>query len=414
MTESGTDRFSLLRHPPFLLYAASRLFMVGAGGMLFVAVGWSLYELTGSKLQLGLIGLAQFLPAFAFAFVSGAVADRFDRRRIVMGCLVASLVAATLLLSRPSSVGMIYAVAALIGVTRAFSAPAGSALVAGLVPAHALQRAIAWQMAVFQGAMVGGPAVGGWLYDAFEGPEAVYAVAVGLYALALLGYVFITVRAMPPRRREAFLASLGAGLRYVRREKILLGAISLDLFAALLGGATALLPVFAKDVLEQGPEVLGLLRGAPAVGAGLAALLLALRPMRRRVGSRMLVAVACFGASIVLFGLSRTIPVAVLSLVLVGATDMVSVVVRHTLIQSCTPDEMRGRVSAVSFVFISASNELGEFESGITAEWFGTVPAIVLGGAASVGVVVLWAWLFPALRRADRFELPESARASRE
>ena len=408
---ADTDRFSLLRHPPFLIYALSRLLMVGAGGMVFVAVGWRVYELTGSKLQLGLIGLAQFLPAFAFAFVSGPVADRFNRRRIVMGCLVASLVAGTLLLRQPGSLATIYAVAALIGVTRAFSAPAGSALVAGIVPGPVLQRAIGWQMAIFQGAMVGGPALGGWLCQVFEGPEVVYGLAVGLYALALLGYVFITVAKTPSRKSEPFLASLGAGLRYVRHRKILLGAISLDLFAALLGGATALMPVFAKDVLDRGPEVLGLLRGAPAVGAGAAALMLALQPIRRRVGAKMLVAVGCFGVATILFGLSRSFPMAVISLILVGATDMVSVVVRHTLIQTCTPDEMRGRVSAVSFVFISASNELGEFESGLTAEWFGTVPAIILGGVASVGVVAVWAWLFPALRKADRFELPESPKS---
>ena len=397
-------RFSPLSNPPFLLYATARLLLVSAGQMMSVAIGWQVYDRTGSKLMLGYVGLAQFLPSLVFSFLSGPAADRFDRRKIVMVCIAASLGAAATLAWKSSSLTAIYAVAAAFGVIRAFSAPAGSALVGQLVPPQHLPGAVAWQMTAFQVAMLGGPALGGLVYALKKDATPVYQLAGGLYILAFILYGFMRPRPADLRPGEPFVRSLLEGLRYVWKEKILLGAISLDLLAVLLGGATALLPVFAKDILHGGPEALGILRAAPAVGAGLAALLLALRPLEHRVGLKMLLSVGFFGLATVAFGLTRELPFAVLALVAVGATDMVSVVIRHTLIQTCTPDAMRGRVSAVAFVFIGASNELGEFESGLTAHWWGTVPAILIGGAGSVAVVLLWTLLFPRLRSADRFE----------
>ncbi len=396
--------FSPIANPPFLLYAAARLLLVSAGQMMSVAIGWQVYDRTGSKLMLGYVGLAQFLPTLVFSFVSGPAADRFDRRKIVMACIAASFGAALVLAWKSSELWVIYAVAAAFGVVRTFSAPAGSALVGQLVPARHLSGAVAWQMTAFQVAMLGGPAVGGLLYALKKDATPVYQVAGVLYILAFILYGFMRPRPADLRPGEPFGRALGEGLRYVWREKILLGAISLDLLAVLLGGATALLPVFAKDILRSGPDSFGLLRSAPAVGAGIAALVLALRPIQRGVGFKMLLSVGFFGLATVAFGLARELPLAVLALVAVGATDMVSVVIRHTLIQACTPDAMRGRVSAVAFVFIGASNELGEFESGLTAHWWGTVPAIVAGGAGSVAIVLLWALLFPRLRSADRFE----------
>ncbi len=398
-----TERFSPLRHPGFLLYATGRLLLVSAGQIMSVAIGWQVYEMTRSTLHLGYVGLAQFLPSLVFAFLSGPVADRFDRRKIVLACIASSLGAALILARYSSSLASIYAVAAAFGVIRSFSAPAGSALVGQLVPREHLGAAVAWQMTAFQAAMLGGPALGGFVYAA-GGASRVYLMAGAFYVGALLTYALMRPRRAELHSGEPLVRALGEGLRYVWKEKILLGAMSLDLLAVLLGGATALLPVFARDILREGPDALGLLRSAPAVGAGLAALFLALRPLRRRVGTKLLVSVAIFGLATVGFGLSRGLPTALLALAVLGATDMVSVVVRHTLIQSCTPEGMRGRVSAVAFVFIGASNELGEFESGLTAAWWGTVPAILVGGAGSIVVVALWALLFPRLRRADRFD----------
>jgi MFS family permease len=369
-----------------------------------VAIGWQVYDQTRSKLMLGYVGLAQFLPTLIFSFLSGPAADRFDRRKIVMCCIAASFCAAVTLAWKSSHLEVIYFVATAFGIIRTFSAPAGSALVGQLVPAGQLSGAIAWQMTAFQAAMLGGPAVGGLVYAIRKDATACYQLSGVLYILAFILYGFMRPRPAELKIGEPFGKALGAGLRYVWREKILLGAISLDLLAVLLGGATALLPVFARDLLHAGPDAFGILRSAPAIGAGVAALALALRPLERGVGVKMLISVAIFGLATVAFGLSRNLTTAALALIAVGAADMVSVVIRHTLIQACTPEAMRGRVSAVAFVFIGASNELGEFESGLTAEWWGTVPAILVGGTGSIAVVLLWALLFRPLRSADRFE----------
>ncbi len=407
---AGTRRATLevFRSADFRLYLGARLLLISAGQMLSVAVGWQVYALTGKALHLGLVGLAMFVPNVLLSLVSGTVADRFDRRRIVMMCLAASAGAAVILAwqaSRPGgSLVAIYGVSALIGSIRAFSAPAGSSLLPALVPSRQFQSAVAWQMIVFQAATVAGPAAGGLLYGTRHGAAGVYAVCVALYAAAFAAYALMRARSRGDAGSEPFRAALSAGVRYVWREKVLLGAISLDLFAVLLGGATALMPVYAKDILGTGPVGLGILRSAPALGAGVAAAVLAVRPLHRRVGTALFAGVTIFGVATVLFAFSRSLAAATAALAVMGAADMVSVVIRHTLIQVVTPDAMRGRVSAVAFVFIGASNELGEFESGVTAAWWGVVPAVVVGGLGTLAVVALWSLFFPQLRRFDRFE----------
>jgi MFS family permease len=371
-----------------------------------VAVGWQIYAATGRPIDLAWVGLAQFLPAAGLSLVTGHAADRFDRRRIMMLCQTAlGVLALALFVSTRvhGGVGPIYAVLVGIGVARAFLGPSTQSLLPTLVPLEHFGNAVAWSSTFFQIATVVGPSVGGFLYGA-RGPTLVYGlcaicsvVAVGLVA-AMSG-----TRA-PASRPDATRASVFAGVRYVRHNPIVLGAISLDLFAVLLGGATALLPVYARDILLLGPFALGFLRSAPAIGAALIAVALARWPIKRRAGSKMLVCVAVFGAATIVFGLSRSFTLSLAALVIAGAADMVSVFVRSSLVQLATPEAMRGRVSAVNMVFIGASNELGEFESGLTAQWFGTVPAVVLGGIGTLAVVALWTWRFPRLAKVDRLE----------
>lgn len=372
-----------------------------------VAVGWQVYALTGDPLHLGWVGLAQFLPMVLLALVGGHVADRFDRRRIAVVCLLVFAVGAGVLavlsgLGRPN-LSALYCVLVALGTGRAFYGPAASALLPKLVPLRDFPNAVAWSSTVFQIAMVGGPAVGGAAYAGL-GPAWVYAST----ALAASAATLLVLRVKVDDTRVADTTPvwqrLLAGLRYVWTEKVILGAVSLDLFAVLLGGAVALLPAVARDVLHVGPSGLGVLRGAPAAGAALMALGLAFRPLGRRAGGVMLGAVAVFGVATIVLGCSRSFALSLAALLVLGAADMISVYVRQTLVQLGTPDAMRGRVSAVNLVFIGASNELGEFESGVTAAWFGVMPAIVLGGAGTLVVVLLWAALFPALRKVDRLD----------
>jgi MFS family permease len=395
------------RHADFALYQAARCLLIGAGQLVFVALTWQVYALTGRNLDVGLLGLAQFLPNVLLALVGGHVADRFDRRAIVIACTSASAAAAGVLAwqarQAAPSIAVVYAVAALFGVIRAFSAPAGHAFLSALIPPQILPRALTWHIIVFQFSTIAGPAVGGLLY-AGRGPAFVYAVAAGCYAAAVAVLVLLRGRPRAPAGAESFAASVRAGLRHVWTDRRLLGAMSLDLFAVLLGGATALLPAISKEILGRGPEVLGLLRSAPSWGAGAMALFLAFVPLRRRIGLWLLGGVAVFGLATVGFGLSSSLPLTVALLAVSGAADMLSVTVRHTIIQVATPDDMRGRVSAVSMIFINASNDLGEFESGLTAHWWGTAPAVVAGGLGTLAVVALWSRFFPALRKADRFE----------
>lgn len=392
--------------PPFRNYELARFFSVIALEMQSVAVGWQVYDITKQPLALGITGLAQFIPGVMLFLVSGHAADRIDRRRLLTSCYAGFAFCSALLLaiaiSRTQQVYFIYAVLVLVGVVRSFNGPVSRAILPALVPMEIFPSAVAWHSTVFQTASILGPALGGVIYAAFRGPSAVYVTAMFSAVVAGLATLRIEMRQGAPSREPVSWSTVLAGLRYIQREKVILGSISLDLVAVLLGGAVALLPVYAREILHTGPWGLGILRSAPAVGAFGMAVLLAYRPLRRRVGVSMLWCVGGFGLATVVFGLSRNFLLSVVSLVLVGATDMVSVVIRGTLVQVKTPDEMRGRVNAVDMVFIGASNQLGEFESGATAQWFGTVPAVIIGGIGAIVATVLWAWWFPDLRNADR------------
>jgi MFS family permease len=392
-------------YPDFVSYEVGRLFIVLALEMQSVAVGWQVYDITKRPLDLGLVGLAQFLPGIFLFLVSGHVADRFDRRHLLLLCYAGFAVCSALLLEISwrgmPSVNTIYLVLVMLGVVRSFNGPAGRALLPQLVPEQHFPSAVAWNASVFQSATIMGPVLGGLIYAAFRGPAAVYATAMGGAGVAVFAVAQIKHR-VRIRRQYAGLNSVLDGFRYVWRQKLILGSISLDMFAVLLGGAVALLPVYAREILHTGPWGLGLLRSAPGVGAGIMAILLAHRPLRGRVGATMLWCVAGFGVFTIIFGLSHSMVISLAALALVGATDMVSVVIRGTLVQLATPDEMRGRVNAIDMLFIGTSNEFGQFESGLTAQWFGTVPAVVLGGVGTLVVIAIWAWRFPELRHADQ------------
>lgn len=402
-------------YPDFTRYQMARLFIVVAQEMQSVAVGWQVYEITKRPLDLGLVGLAQFLPGILLFLVSGHAVDRFNRRTLLACCQAGFAGCSALLLAitlrGPRSVAPIYAVAVLLGVVRSLNGPTGQAFLPQLVAREHFPNAVAWSATFFQGATILGPALGGLIYAVSRGPAAVYATAMVTAAGAMACTLQIQTRT-PPRPREPLsLTAVLAGLRYIWRRKVILGSITMDLFAMLLGGAVALLPVYAREILHTGPWGLGLLRSAPGVGAAAMAILFAYRPLRGRAGATMLWCVAGFGVFTILFGISRNLVLSLLSLLLVGAGDMVSVIIRNTLVQIATPDEMRGRVSAVNMLFIGASNELGQFESGLTAQWFGTVPAVVLGGLGTLAVIALWAWGFPELRRADQLTAPQASEA---
>jgi MFS family permease len=372
-----------------------------ANQMLMVALGWQMYDLTHSAWNLGLVGLFQFVPALALALVAGHVADHHDRRHIVSLALMLQLAAALLLLlathQRWLSRDLILGVSLLLGVARSFQMTAQQALTPLLVPAAILARAMAFSSSGMQAAIIGGPALGGFLYAA--GAGVVYAACAGLFVLAAALVWSARYDHKPVPRAPVTLDTLLAGVRFIRAKPVVLGAISLDLFAVLLGGAVALLPIYARDILHAGPEGLGLLRGAPAMGALLMSLVLARWTITRRAGAILFSCVAIFGATTIVFGLSPWFWLSMAALFVNGAADMVSVVVRQTLVQLDTPDEMRGRVSAVNAIFIGASNQLGEFESGATAALFGPVGAVVAGGVGTLVVVGLWMRWFPELRR---------------
>ena len=394
------------RHRDFRIFQGARFLMTIATQMQSVAVGWQVYATTHRALDLGYVGLAEFVPTFLLALVAGAVADRYDRRKIVilttLGVGACSL-ALLFLAHRHAGVGGIYAVLVAFGVARAFTGPASQALLPSLVPKEDFANAVTWMSSLFQVATILGPALGGVLYGA-GGASFVYAAtAVASIVVAML-LTLVRPSGEPIEVRGASWGTFLAGIRYVRQHRVLLGCISLDLFAVLFGGATALLPIFASDVLFVGPWGLGLLRSAPAVGAAVMGTVIAHRPLKRHAGLTMLGCVGLFGLATVVFGLSKSFALSLVALVVTGAADMVSVVIRQTLVQLRTPHAMRGRVSAVNMMFIVTSNELGEFESGVTAAWFGAVPAVVLGGLGSLLVVFLWTMGFRELRDVDRLE----------
>ncbi|HSB42538.1 MAG TPA: MFS transporter [Methylomirabilota bacterium] len=397
---------SLLRHPPFALLSSARVLASVGFQMLGVAVGWQLYELTGRALDLGWVGLVQFVPMVLLTLVVGQVADRCDRRRIVVACEVVKAAAAAALAAASlggwQSRASILALVAVLGAAQAFENPAMTALVPEVVPRGLIAPAMAWVVSAGQTAQIVGPALGGLLYVLGAGPAYLAAAAMGGLAGALAAAVRV---AGLPRGREPFtLAAVFSGVAFIRSQRILLGSMSLDLFAVLLGGATALLPIFARDVLAVGPAGLGLLRSAPAVGALATSVFLARHPLERRLGPALFRSVLVFGAATVVFGLSTSFALSLIALTVLGAADVISMVIRMSLAQIRTPDAMRGRVSAVHSLFTGTSNQLGAFESGVMAALVGTVPAVLLGGLGTIAVAGLWMRLFPELRRLRGFE----------
>ncbi len=401
-TLAGRAAFS---HPDFVRFQRARFFIVIVLEMQSVAVGWQVYEITKRPLDLGLVGLAQFLPGILLFLVSGQAVDRFNRRKLLTLCYGGFGLCSGLLLGISwrgiHSAYPIYAVIALVGAVRSFNGPTARAILPQLVPEEHFPNAVAWNASIFQTATILGPSFGGLLYAFSHGPSAVYGACMLTAIASMLSTLRIKPRTARRPRQEISLTTVLAGFRYIWQQKLILGSISLDLFAVLLGGAVALLPVYAREILKTGPWGLGLLRSAPGAGAVIMAILLAYRPVKKRAGATMLWCVTGFGVFTILFGISRNLGLSLAALALVGATDMVSVVIRGILVQVATPDEMRGRVNAVDMIFIGASNELGQFESGLTAHWFGTVPAVVFGGIGTLVVIAIWAWRFPELRKAD-------------
>ena len=393
-------------HEDFIFYELARLFIVLSLEMESVAVAWQVYEITKRPLDLGYVGLAQFLPGFVLFLFAGHAADIWDRRKLLTWCYLGFCFCSLLLLGiswkAGRSVHLIYLVLVMLGSIRALNWPASRALLPQLVPQEHFASAVAWNSITFQIAGIAGPAIGGILYAWLRGPQIVYSFAFASAALAVVWTIRIRPRSVARSPEPVSLKSSLAGLHYIWNRKLILGSISLDMFAVLLGGAAALLPIFAREILHTGPWGLGLLRSAPGVGAALVAVVMAHRPIRRRAGIKMMWCVAGFGIFTILFGLSRSLILSLLTLVLVGACDMVSVIIRSTLVQVATPDQMRGRVNAVDMLFIGVSNELGEFESGLTAHWFGTVPAVVIGGVGTLVVIATWSVLFPQVRRVDQ------------
>ena len=409
-TNFGPSSRAAFRYPNFRFYVTARFLTTISSETQALAVGWQVYELTHRPLDLGLVGLAQFLPGICLFLIAGQAADRLPRLRILQTCYAAfslcSLLLLLITLRGVSSPFEIYAALLFNGLIRAFHAPASQALVPLLVKGEDFPNAVAWSSSVFQTATVGGPLLGGIIYGVTARPQFVYICAACAYFLAFLCLLRIRVTPVARPRVKSSRVVL-EGLRFIWRSRLVLGAISLDLFAVLLGGAVALLPVYAREILHVGAFGLGVLRSAPGIGAVAMGIALAHWPIKQRAGSTMLWCVFAFGIFTFVFGLSHSVVLSLAMLFLSGAADTVSVIVRNTMVQLSTPDEMRGRVSAVNMVFIGASNEVGQFESGLTAQWFGTVPAVVLGGLGTILVVILWALLFPRLRRLNRLDQDE-------
>jgi MFS family permease len=403
-TAPGTA--SLLHHPPFIFLTLGRGFSSLAYQMGAVAVGWQVYALTHSAYDLGLIGLAQFVPMAALTFLAGHASDRYERKSVLQLCQLLEALDAAFLATGTYlgwlTVPMIFGAVIVFGIARAFGSPASAALLPGVVPEGMLQKGTAISSGAFQAATICGPAIGGFAFAVTPALPYALMAALWLLATAANGAIHMDRPALP--KEPPSLRALFAGVGFVRDNPAILGTISLDLFAVLLGGATALLPIYARDILHTDPWGLGILRGGPAIGALVTTIALARLPLTRRAGLRMFQAVIIFGAATIVFGISHIFALSLAALLIMGAADTVSVIIRVSLVQLRTPDSMRGRVSAVNFLFINASNNLGEFESGITAGLFGAVPAAIIGGIGSIVVALLWMRLFPTLRDVDRLE----------
>ena len=397
-----------LLYPDFRFFASARFLALLSHQMLNVAAGQYVYELTRNPLHLGYIGLFLFLPKLIFTILGGQVADRYDRRRIILTCRVLQFFAILGLIMvvhrADSPLSLLYALLFLMGMANAFDGPASQSIVPQLVTTEHFSNAVTWNASTMQTALIAGPAVGGWIYGVSGKALTVFYVVALLRLISAFLVAMIKSRTAKLDRSVVSLETLLAGIRYVYQKKIILGAISLDLFAVLLGGAVALLPIYANEILKVGPSGLGMLRAAPALGAALMAMSLTYLPPFKKAGKAMFICVAIFGLATICFGISKNFHLSLLFLFILGASDMISVVIRGVLVQIKTPDAMRGRVSAVNLVFIGASNELGEFESGLTASWFGVIPAVILGGVGTLAVVALWAWKFPDLRKFKRID----------
>ncbi|NEJ70137.1 MFS transporter [Rhizobium phaseoli] len=404
------DRFAAFRHSSYTRFFLARFLLSFSQQIVSVAVGWQMYDQTGSAIYLGLIGLVQFLPSLLLMLVTGSVADRYNRRAIAALCSLVSALC-TLALLVMTAMGTftplpVFAVLLIFGIERAFMSPAVQSLAPNLVPEQDLSNAIAWNSSSWQLAAITGPVLGGLLYGV-SAPTA-YTVAVIFSALGAALLYMIPKPVQKTTGETKSWAMILGGFSFIRAEKVVLGAISLDLFAVLLGGATALMPIFARDILTLGPWGLGLLRSAPGLGAIVMAIFLAAYPLKHRAGIYMFIGVALFGLGTIVFGMSTNTEVSIAALALMGAADMVSVYVRESLIALWTPDQLRGRVNAVNMVFVGASNELGEFRAGTMASIFGAVPAVVIGGIGTLAVAAIWASSFPKLRRIDTLDAPST------
>ncbi|MBX4890499.1 MFS transporter [Rhizobium bangladeshense] len=402
------DRFAAFRHQSYTRFFFARFLLSFSQQIVSVAVGWQMYDQTGKAIYLGLIGLVQFLPSLLLILVTGSVADRHNRRAIAALCsLVSALCTLTLLIMTATDTFApwpVFAVLLIFGVERAFMSPAVQSLAPNLVPEHALSNAIAWNSSSWQLAAITGPVIGGLLYGVSASTAYTVAVIFSILGAALL---FMIPKPEQKTTGEAkSWAMILGGFSFIRAEKVVLGAISLDLFAVLLGGATALMPIFARDILTLGPWGLGLLRAAPGLGAIVMAIFLAAYPLKHRAGLYMFIGVALFGVGTIVFGVSTDTEISIAALAVMGAADMISVYVRESLIALWTPDHLRGRVNAVNMVFVGASNELGEFRAGTMASIFGAVPAVVVGGVGTLVVAAIWASSFPKLRRIDTLDAP--------
>jgi MFS family permease len=401
---------SLLRHPAFLWFWVSRVLTAMGFQITSVAIGWRIYDITGSAYALGFVGLVQFLPMLALTLVSGHVADRYDRRRIVIICQLVDAAALSFLvagvLAGWTGVWSIYAAVALLGAAQAFAAPTASAMLPSVVPAALLPRAMALSSSAWQTAMIVGPSAGGVLYAV--GPSFPFVVAGASFLVATFATFMIRMERRAPGREPVTLKSVFGGLTFIWSRPVVLGTISLDLFAVLLGGVVSLLPIFAKDILHTGPWGLGLLRAAPAVGALAMALLLTRFNIERGIGMKMFISVVVFGVATIAFALSSNLWLSLAALAILGAADSISVVIRTSLVLLQTPDEMRGRVNAVNFLAIGTSNQLGEFWAGMMGGLMGVVMAGTVGGSLTVLVTLLWMKLFPDLRKADRFNVEQA------
>jgi len=406
MDTATPSSLRLLEQRPFVLFWLARVAATIGSQMMALLIGWQIYALTGSAFDLGLVGLVQFFPAVVLSVLIGHIADRYDRRLIVRNAQIVYAVAALMvtlaMIAGVLNRNLLFAAVFMIGCARAFELPTGHSLVPSLVPQKLLARAVAAGASANQVAVIGCPALGGLIY-AFN-PVIVAALCTGFFIGGVILVSLVRPRGQPERREPPTLRSALIGFDFIRHRPRLLGVITLDLFVVLLGGATALLPIFAKDILESGPIGLGLLRSAPAVGALLTTVVLSHYPIERHIGMAMFASVAVFGMATIVFGLSRSMPLSLVALVVLGASDAVSVVIRFSLVQIETPDDKRGRVSAVNYLFVGSSNTLGEFESGAVAAWLGAVASVLIGGLGSLMIAGLWMLMFPTLRRIDRYE----------